>query len=58
MVGISVCQNCISGLPFSVCFGCSISKEVENVLADDFCVKQVSSMALIAFSSEGYKDPK
>lgn len=32
MVGISVCQNCISGLPFSVCCGCSVSKKMENVL--------------------------
>lgn len=46
MVGISVHQNCISGLPFSVCCGCSVSKEIENDLVDDFSGKQVSSWFL------------
>lgn len=55
VVGILVCQNCIGGLPFSVCWGCSVSKGMETVLVDSFCGKPASTMALVAFSSSECK---
>lgn len=36
LVGIWACQNCISGFPCSACSGCSVRREVENALLDDF----------------------
>lgn len=44
LVDIWACQNCISGFPCLACSGCSIRKEVENVLVDDFSENKGASI--------------